>query len=136
MLCNPLCFDYFFSQAHLLLIHGKVNLFLQALFLVQTAAILNIQNNLHQSLLHLAVILHLPQVVRKLVARGADIDIRDKQGNTPLHLACHKADLECVLSLTTPLEPREMKDVPYTYSYRRIPQDQDIMNYEGKRRHD
>ena len=105
---------------------------MELLLCVPKASLLNVQNFLLQSLLHLSVILNLPEVVRKLVSRGADVDVRDRNGNTPLHIACERGYYECVIALTTPLDPREVKDVPYNVPYQRIPQDPDIKNYNGK----
>lgn len=55
-----------------------------------------IQNCLHQSPLHLAVLTGQVDVVRALIAKGVDVTLRDKQGNTPLHIACRKGDRDAV----------------------------------------
>ena len=59
-------------------------------------------------------------------------DARDRAGNTPLHMACARSRMECVLALTTHLEPHNVKDVPYNVPYQRLPQNQNILNYDGK----
>ena len=70
--------------------------------------------------------------MRKLIARGADVDVRDRHGNTPLHIACERGYYDCVIALTTPLDHREVKDIPYNLPYQRIPQHPDIKNYNGE----
>lgn len=57
---------------------------------------LNIQNYLLQSPMHLAVITGQVEIVRALVTKGADVTLRDQQGNTPLHIACRKGDKDSV----------------------------------------
>ena len=50
--------------------------------------VLDIQNNLQQTALHLAVIVGEVQIVRRLIAAGASVSLQDTQGRTPLHIAC------------------------------------------------
>lgn len=56
-----------------------------------------------QTPLHLAVITKQPFIVRKLLLAGANIDLRDRNGKTALHLACERGDELCVKEITRPL---------------------------------
>ncbi|XP_045193476.2 NF-kappa-B inhibitor alpha-like [Mercenaria mercenaria] len=60
---------------------------------------LNIQNYLHQSPLHLAVLTGQVDIVQTLVTKGVDVTLRDQQGNTPLHIACRRGDRDSVACL-------------------------------------
>ena len=95
------------------------------------SSFLSIQNTLGQAPLHLAVITKQADVVRKLVAMGALLEQRDRNGNTPLHLACREGDVACVQALTLPLTTTEMSRVAYGASVECIPQNMDLWNYEG-----
>lgn len=53
---------------------------------------LNIQNNLLQTPLHLAVITRQENVVRKLLLAGASRSCRDNELQTPMHIACKKGN--------------------------------------------
>lgn len=64
---------------------------------------LNIQNELHQTPLHLAVHTKQPEIVHRLVEAGADVTVRDKQGNTPLHIACRNGQENIVKMLVSSL---------------------------------
>ncbi|KAL3880103.1 hypothetical protein ACJMK2_032372 [Sinanodonta woodiana] len=55
---------------------------------------LNVQNNLFQTPLHIAVLTDTVSVVERLVSKNARIDLQDHHGNTPLHLACAKGNLK------------------------------------------
>lgn len=57
---------------------------------------LDIYNKLRQTPLHLAVITHQIQMVRQLIEGGADVNLMDRHGQTPLHLACQDDDVNCV----------------------------------------
>ncbi|KAK3584491.1 hypothetical protein CHS0354_006023 [Potamilus streckersoni] len=57
---------------------------------------LNLQNNLFQTPLHVAVLTNMLSVVERLVSRNVRIDLQDHHGNTPLHLACTKGNLKIV----------------------------------------
>ncbi|CAI9730026.1 NF-kappa-B inhibitor cactus [Octopus vulgaris] len=61
--------------------------------------LLDLQNNLFQTPLHLAVVTKQYGIVELLVRNGASVDIRDNNGNTPLHVACRDGDFECVKML-------------------------------------
>lgn len=59
----------------------------EALDLLQNEECINYQDSNGYSYLHIAVDRGMINVVRKLVERGADIEIRDKYGKTPLLVA-------------------------------------------------
>ena len=67
--------------------------------LASDSGCLNIQNYLHQSPLHLAVLTKQTEVVKALIEKGADVTLRDQQGNTPLHIACRTGDKDSVTAL-------------------------------------
>lgn len=64
--------------------------------LLSCSHLLDLQNNLFQTPLHLAVITKQYDIVDLLVRNGASVDIRDNNGNTPLHVACREGDFDCV----------------------------------------
>ncbi|XP_060100729.1 NF-kappa-B inhibitor epsilon [Heteronotia binoei] len=73
--------------------------------------VLEIQNDLFQTPLHLSVYLEQSNVVQELVLRGVNTALQDRNGNTPLHLACEQQSLECAqllleLVFGKSLEPR------------------------------
>lgn len=57
---------------------------------------LDTQNYLLQAPLHLAVLTGQISIVRALINNGANVTLRDQQGNTPLHIACRKGDRDSV----------------------------------------
>lgn len=91
-----------------------------------------------QTALHLAVLTSQPKVVRRLVLAGASLDVRNKIGNTPLHLACERGDYECVKELTRPVSSAEVhymkSTLPPTHRmpHVSVPQNLELRNYEGK----
>lgn len=68
---------------------------------------LNIANANQQTALHLAVLTDQPHVTRCLVAYGADVRRKDRQGNTPLHVACELGLVGQIDMLTLKLEENE-----------------------------
>ncbi|KAA0717220.1 NF-kappa-B inhibitor epsilon [Triplophysa tibetana] len=62
---------------------------------------LDIQNDLGQTALHLAVIVDQSECVRALLCNGAASEIQDRGGNTPFHLAVREHRTECVRELTS-----------------------------------
>ncbi|KAH3838696.1 hypothetical protein DPMN_112109 [Dreissena polymorpha] len=84
-----------------------------------------------QTPLHLAVITRLENIVRQLVCGGSDVTAVDKNGNTPLHIACRDGLTMIVEHLVTPVKYKEVKGLSYTPLYQPVPQDFDIANYDG-----
>ena len=65
---------------------------------------------------------------------GADPTLRDRHGNTPLHVACERADRACVFSLTEPVTAEEMREAACRYSCQPRPvsgAEIDEWNYQG-----
>ena len=58
--------------------------------------------------LHLAVLRNQPVTVRSLVIHGAKVDTRDKDGNTPLHLAAIHGLTQCGDALLKPVSIQEI----------------------------
>uniref|UniRef100_A0A8C0U791 NFKB inhibitor epsilon n=1 Tax=Cyanistes caeruleus TaxID=156563 RepID=A0A8C0U791_CYACU len=61
--------------------------------------VLEIQNDLFQTPLHLAVYLEQPSVIQALIHKGVNPGLQDRNGNTPLHLACEQQHLQCAQQL-------------------------------------
>lgn len=62
--------------------------------------------------------------------------IRDRDGNTPLHLACLNSDIKCVEALTSPISLAESQEFPkYTERIPLLPPDLEQKNYDGKFNH-
>ncbi|XP_055632592.1 NF-kappa-B inhibitor cactus-like [Toxorhynchites rutilus septentrionalis] len=78
---------------------------------------LDIQNDFCQTALHLSVLTDQPKVVRLLVAAGANLEIRDVLGNTPLHLACLRGKTTCA---------KELLASKVSFNF-------ELWNYSGKR---
>lgn len=93
---------------------------------------LNLVNTLLQTPLHLAVITRQEKIVRRLMAAGASVDVRDLHGNTPLHIATREGYQEIVNHLLKPVCYEETLENKYEIPYQRVPQDLEAKNYEGK----
>lgn len=65
-----------------------------------SAALLNLKNNNGLTALHLAVKVDEVDVTLKLMEANVDYEIRDNDGNTPLHLACLLGRIKHVAALT------------------------------------
>ncbi|XP_075346178.1 LOW QUALITY PROTEIN: NF-kappa-B inhibitor beta [Mycteria americana] len=66
---------------------------------------LDLQNDLGQTALHIAVILGLSGFVRKLRAAGAGLCVQERGGHTALHLACREGRRGCARHLLGPPRP-------------------------------
>ncbi|XP_074844658.1 NF-kappa-B inhibitor epsilon [Carettochelys insculpta] len=86
--------------------------------------VLEIQNDLFQTPLHLAVFLEQPTVVRALIHKGVSLTLQDRNGNTPLHVACEQQNIECSKQL---LEPTLREST----QPRSSPQDLQLQNWQG-----
>lgn len=128
------------TSLHLSIIQSNPSLAIRLIELGQFTDQLDIQNDHLLTALHLAVITDQPHLVRALLLSGASLTVRDKDGNSPLHLACKYGRAQCVERLTAPpsaeeeqylwrerlkkgLEPRAMNSMRS--------KDFDSLNYEG-----
>jgi len=64
----------------------------------------------------MAVLTGQAQTARLLVVCGAHPGIKDIEGNTPLHHACRRGDLDCVRALTEPIAVAETEQARTKYS--------------------
>ncbi|MEQ2168999.1 hypothetical protein GOODEAATRI_020451 [Goodea atripinnis] len=80
--------------------------------------VLDIQNNLYQSPLHLATYLNLTGVVKALIEKGASLELQDQDGNTALHVACQHGQTECVTEMIRDQSLRLLAPVLQTQNWR------------------
>lgn len=86
------------TLVHLAVIHEAPAVLLCCLALLPQE-VLDIQNNLYQTALHLAVHLDQPKAVQALVMKGASRVLQDRHGDTALHVACQRQHLACARCL-------------------------------------
>ncbi|XP_078287293.1 NF-kappa-B inhibitor beta-like [Rhinoraja longicauda] len=116
------------SMLHLAIIHEEDCLLEHLLHCMKGTNFLDQQNDMKQTALHLAVILGRSELVKKLVAAGANLLLQEKDGNTALHLACKEMALACVQALlfhhSTDLkysslwDPAQFRQQLHFYNYR------------------
>ncbi|KAI4802430.1 hypothetical protein KUCAC02_020267 [Chaenocephalus aceratus] len=95
---------------HLAIIHEE-EIISKQLIQIFPKEVLDIQNNLYQTPLHLATYLKLPEVVKQLVEKGAGLELQDQEGNTALHVACQHGQTECATEMTRDVSPSKMAPV-------------------------
>ncbi|GAB0187238.1 NF-kappa-B inhibitor epsilon [Grus americana] len=88
--------------------------------------VLEIQNDLFQTPLHLAVYLEQPNVIQALIHKGVNPGLQDRNGNTPLHLACEQQRLWCAKQLLQGSAPPEGTTQPHGHH-----QDLQLQNWQG-----
>ncbi|KAF7254739.1 NF-kappa-B inhibitor epsilon [Varanus komodoensis] len=110
---------------HLAIIHCVPSIALNFIAILPVE-LLEIQNNLFQTPLHLSVYLEQSRVVQALVLKGVNTALQDRNGNTPLHLACEQQNLECVqlLLLQDPIFNKHLET-------RKNLQDLQLQNWQG-----
>ena len=69
----------------------------------------DIYNNLKQTPLHLAVITEQPYIAEKLVSAGANVNLPDRNGQTPTHLACNRSSIQCLETLLKAENPADLE---------------------------
>lgn len=94
-------------QLHMAIASGYVEVVDALIRMCPHPEYLSIQNNASFAPLHIAVLQNQPVMARKLVVAGARLDIRDMEGNTPLHLAARRGNIECAEALLNPIEAAE-----------------------------
>ncbi|KAM4600623.1 NF-kappa-B inhibitor epsilon [Polymixia lowei] len=102
---------------HLAIIHED-EYFAHQLIQLFPKDVLDIQNNLYQTPLHLATYLSLPSVVQGLVEKGAGLELQDQDGNTPLHVACLHGRADCATKMTRDVSPSKLAPVLETQNWR------------------
>ncbi|NXM23063.1 IKBE inhibitor, partial [Ploceus nigricollis] len=88
--------------------------------------VLEIQNDLFQTPLHLAVYLEQPSVIQALIHKGVNPGLQDRNGNTPLHLACEQQHLRCAQQLLEGPATPDGTTQPHGYH-----QDLQLQNWQG-----
>lgn len=89
-----------FRALHLAIINGNEELILAVLdVLLPVPQYFDIYNDLTQTPLHLAVITGQHKIVGKLIEKGANIDLVDRNGQTCVHLACQRGDLKSLRTI-------------------------------------
>ncbi|XP_003971845.1 NF-kappa-B inhibitor epsilon [Takifugu rubripes] len=102
---------------HLAIIHEE-EFIAQQLIQLFPKNVLDIQNNLYQSPLHLATYLNLTRVVRELVEKGASLELQDHDGNTALHVACQQGQVETASEMTKHVSPSKLAPVLETQNWK------------------
>ncbi|XP_061843062.1 NF-kappa-B inhibitor epsilon [Nerophis lumbriciformis] len=102
---------------HLAIIHEE-DLIAQQLIQIFPKEVMDIQNNLYQSPLHLATYLNLTEVVKSLVAKKVSLELQDHEGNTALHVACHHGLTMCATEMTCEISPSKLELVLETQNWR------------------
>ncbi|XP_066281123.1 NF-kappa-B inhibitor epsilon-like isoform X2 [Branchiostoma lanceolatum] len=118
------------TTLHMGVIHSRPEVVDRMLELAPSPDHLDIRNHLQQTPLALATVTDQSEVARQLLVHGASLDIPDRNGRTPLHLACLRGNGSLIQALTTPVSPREVKHM-HLGRLQRIPQDLEQRDYEG-----
>lgn len=86
------------------------------------------------SFVYLYLLLPVYRVILRFFLLLWQTSIRDTFGNTPLHLACNKGDLDCVRALTERITASEESKTTTASSYRHqiFYPDLESRNYHGK----
>jgi len=121
-------------QLHLAIADGASQIVTALIRIAPDPTFLDIQNNEMYAPLHIAVLVNQAAMVRKLVIAGAATDIRDQEGNTPLHLAAKRGHLGCAKELLRSISTEELKDSPMmANSHQHSPSSLlNLKNYNGE----
>ncbi|XP_071788622.1 NF-kappa-B inhibitor epsilon-like [Asterias amurensis] len=123
------------TPLHLAIIHKEVDFAEKFIIFVADPELLNISNDLMQTPLHLSVLTRQQDICRALVLGNAQIDCTDRNGDTPLHIACRLRDEGCIRALTEGISPLERKRgmVPQNRAcgVQQLPQNLELRNFEG-----
>lgn len=121
-------------QLHLAIASGFTEVVFALIRMAPHPDFLDIQNNELYAPLHIAVLMNQPTMVRRLIVAGATNDIRDMEGNTPLHLASKRGYLECAEALLRSISNEELKDacVQVSESHQNLHKIMDTKNYHGE----
>ena len=99
--------------------------------LIPCFKLLNIYNNMFQTALHVAASTNNVTIVRRLIVAGANVTLKDRHGNTALHIACNRGYLEVAKALLEPVRYPETKVNSYQIPFQKIPQNLELRNSQG-----
>ncbi|XP_016317131.1 NF-kappa-B inhibitor epsilon-like [Sinocyclocheilus anshuiensis] len=102
---------------HLAIIHEE-ECFARQLIDLFPPELMDIQNNLYQTPLHLATYLNQPTVVKGLVEKRVSLELQDQEGNTPLHVACEYGFWECANEMIHNASPSKLTSVLEAQNWR------------------
>ncbi|XP_051511602.1 NF-kappa-B inhibitor epsilon-like [Myxocyprinus asiaticus] len=102
---------------HLAIIHEEQH-FAHQLIELFPRELLDIQNNLYQTPLHLATYLNQHSIVKDLVANGVSLELQDQDGNTPLHVACERGFWDCANEMIHNASPNKLAHVLEAQNWR------------------
>lgn len=121
-------------QLHLAIASGFTEVVFALIRMAPHPDFLDIQNNELYAPLHIAVLMNQPNMVRRLIVAGATNDIRDLEGNTPLHLASKRGYLECAEALLRSISNEDLKEaqVQVSESHANLHKILDTKNYHGE----
>nr|ABI37009.2 inhibitor protein kappa B-like protein [Azumapecten farreri] len=116
----------------LAIINGQISLANVIIQMAPAAEWLDIYNDeLRQTALHLSVLMKQVSIVRRLVIGGACLEMCDRNGDTPLHIACRQGDMDTVQALLEPVRYEEIQINEYSIRYQKIPQNLEARNSAG-----
>lgn len=99
--------------------------------LVPSPNLLDVQNKLGQTALHLTVITGQWRLTRELVLAGANLQCINFKGDTPLHIACDNNNIDCIVSLTKLVTCLECPEKQKRQSLI-VPQHSELYNFNGQ----
>lgn len=115
------------TQLHVAIINKLPDAVTALLQMCPHPILLDIFNDVRQAPIHLAVLTKQYTIIRRLLIAGANINSRDANGNTALHLACMAGDFQSFTALTTPLPQNSQASM-----IKPLPLALDQVNYDGQ----
>lgn len=91
---------FFFRYLHLFIARGLEEKAMQLIEVCPQKELLDIQNNLGQTALHVATYVNFYKVAAQLVLNGADLEYVDKDGRNVFHLCAERGHLESLEAIT------------------------------------
>lgn len=102
---------------HLAIIHEAKDYIKQIIELSRNTDFLDSQNDQRQTPLHLAVITNQADVCERLLVAGGDPTLVDRNGDTPLHIACRHGNLPCFSVITQNCLPQHLSAAMAAHNY-------------------
>lgn len=94
--------------------------------------LLNMVNNMMHSALHVAVMTHRTDIVELFIKFGAKYNLRDRRGNTCLHIACQHGHIQTVIAILESVVSLQEKDVTENQDLCDIQSLVEMRNFDGQ----